>query len=159
MALFLCHGNVCRSPFAAEYFAKAIRRVGAEEFAASSAGFIGPDRPAPPEAQDAALRFDVDLGAHRSRLVTRSDIDRSNIIVVMSAEQERAIRSTYDPQDSIVIVLGDLDPLPIRKRTVLDPWKGDPSAFQESYGRIVRCTDALVQLLTVGRIPKPGSTR
>ena len=44
--LFICHGNICRSPYAAA----AARRLLPESVAVESAGFIGPDRPSPPEA-------------------------------------------------------------------------------------------------------------
>lgn len=144
--MFLCHGNVCRSPFAAAYFARTASLRGLPAIRTTSAGFVGPARQPPREALEAARRYDIELSNHQSALVTPQDVERCDLIVVMSSAQARAIRSRMPEHSSKVILLGDMDPLPIKKRTVLDPWNGDAARFDESYTRIARCTDALVQL-------------
>jgi protein-tyrosine-phosphatase len=145
--LFLCHGNVCRSPFAAEYFSMRMRATGTPALTVRSAGFVGPDRSAPAPAQDAARQFGVDLEAHRSAIVLPQDIDSNTIVVVMSAAQERTVRARFGVRDTHLLVLGDLDPVPIAKRTILDPWNGSADDFVTSYSRITRCVDALVSVL------------
>src|SRR5690606_20012872 len=52
--LFVCHGNICRSPYAEHRFRATVAVLGAAAPRAGSAGFIGPDRPAPDEAIAAA---------------------------------------------------------------------------------------------------------
>src|SRR6478672_4412563 len=68
--LVLCHGNVCRSPFAAAVFDRLARQSLGIDLDVSSAGFIGPGRQSPPEARAAALRRSYELEDHRSQLAT-----------------------------------------------------------------------------------------
>src|SRR6266700_3534397 len=65
--LVVCHGNICRSPFAAGLLARALGPAGTR---VASAGFVGPGRPAPAEGSIAAARRGIDLSRHRSQLLT-----------------------------------------------------------------------------------------
>lgn len=156
--LFVCHGNVCRSPFAEVLFAQRIRAAGAStsHVAAASAGFVGPDRSPPPEALAAAARVGVNLLSHRSRLLTEELLRTSSLVVVMSAAQAATIRTTYPREASKLLVLGDLDPLPIATRTVHDPWNGSATVFDESYARIDRCIRILVSCITARAAEMPS---
>lgn len=144
--VFLCHGNICRSPFAAALFDKAFSEVVTSRPTALSAGFIGPGRSAPRRAQIAAMRHGVDLSAHRSVAITAELLQPADLIVVVSASQARTA-SSYARADAHILVLGDLDPESVGRRTILDPWNGDTIAFDESYDRIDRCVRELVTAL------------
>jgi protein-tyrosine phosphatase len=145
-ALFICHGNICRSPFAAVLFSREMTSLGAR-VDVSSAGFIGPGRTPPPRALSAAARLGVDMSAHRSTLITPEALGAADLIVVMSAEQAAAVKRARRGRGvhGTVVVLGDLDPEPIARRTIRDPWDGDDAVFDESYARIVRCLDELTR--------------
>ena len=144
--LFVCHGNVCRSPYAAAVFAKELPAF-FNGIKVASAGFIGPGRASPPQALAAAERRGVDLSRHRSALLTPSLTRTAGLVVVMSASQARAIRRA-GPSDSPVVVLGDLDPMSPHKRTIIDPWGCSDAVFDESYERIDRCVRELVRILS-----------
>src|SRR2546422_9414087 len=62
--LFVCYGNMCRSPLAAALLRRALSR---KDVSVASAGFMGPGRPAPPEAVAAGSRYGVGPFAHWSR--------------------------------------------------------------------------------------------
>lgn len=143
--LFLCHGNVCRSPFAAAVLARALESTNAR-VSIASAGFIGPNRPSPPEALASASRFGIDLAKHRSTLITQDVIGSTDLVVVMSATQARAIQHAYKLRQP-PLILGDLDPGPIDSRTIVDPWGGSPELFDSSYARIERCVRELTVLI------------
>lgn len=147
--LFVCHGNVCRSPFAAAALSSSLETVDSELMAIGSAGFIGPDRSPPPEALAAARRLGQEISTHRSRLVTSENLRAADLIVVMAPNQARGIRNRVRETPTQVVVLGDLDPLPIRRRTILDPWSGSATEFDLSYGRISRCVAELVRVMKV----------
>lgn len=152
--VFVCQGNICRSPFAAALF----ERLAAERLpvpiATSSRGFSGPGRGSPAAAVSAAARRGFDLSAHRSRLVTSKAIRATELVVVMSIEQARMIHRVGD-RATRAIVLGDLDPGPISARTIVDPW-GEPEAvFDESYDRIDRCVRELVRLMADAAEARP----
>lgn len=147
--LFICQGNICRSPFAAALFAQLLPAPFAATIATLSAGFVGPDRPSPPLAVATAQTFDIDLTAHRSVMVTSENLRGSDLVVVMSRAQQRGISSRVGPSVP-VLVLGDLDPLPIEERTIVDPWSGELAVFEESYQRIDRCVRELVHIISGG---------
>jgi protein-tyrosine phosphatase len=145
--LFICHGNICRSPFAAAAFLRACGPELATSIRVASAGFIGPDRSTPPNGLAVAARFDVDLSAHRSATLTGEMLDDADLVVVMSEEQEREIATRTRPSTP-VIVLGDLDPSPVTRRTILDPWGGGEATFAASYERVARCVKELARVLS-----------
>ena len=152
--MFVCHGNICRSPFAGAAFSRAIAASrgpgGAVPIVVSTAGFIGPGRGSPPEALAAASRFGIDLAPHRSRLVTAPDIRQADLVVVMSVDQARGINARVGAERKPVLVLGDLDPLAIDERTILDPWGKGAAAFEQSYARVERCVAELARLIGEG---------
>jgi len=142
--LFVCHGNICRSPFAAHAAARKLEARGHQGFVVTSAGFIGPGgRPSPPEALAAAAALGVDLTRHRSRLLTPAIVREAELIVVMDARQATDIRRGYG-RGSSVVILGDLDPLPVTARTIPDPVDQPRAAFDACYRRIDRCVEALL---------------
>jgi protein-tyrosine phosphatase len=139
--VFICHGNICRSPYA-EVVLRGILR----EIPARSAGFIGPGRAPPREALDAAARRGHRLDAHLSRLLEELAISAGDLLVVMEPAQARALRSRGVPMSRLV-VLGDLDPLPLGTRAIRDPWGTDAAVFDAVYERIDRCVAELAGCL------------
>ena len=84
--LFICMGNICRSPSAEGFFARALEQSKYKErVSIDSAGthsyHIGhaPDS----RAVDTALNFDVDIGHLRARKVTASDFHGYDLIIAM----------------------------------------------------------------------------
>lgn len=148
--LFVCHGNICRSPFAAAAFLRSCASEIASRINVRSAGFIGPDRSSPSSALIAAAKFGVDLSPHRSALITSETLGAADLIVVMSEEQARGIRARVAPS-TFVLMLGDLDPRPVNRRTILDPWGQSDAAFAESYDRIDRCVRELALIISAAR--------
>ncbi len=139
----VCHGNICRSPYAAGRL-QALLTVHGLHADIESAGFIGPDRPSPGNAIATASTRGIDLKPHRSQLLTQKLVDAAGLIVVMEARQAAALRVVFGAVRAPILILGDLDPLPAETRTVRDPALQPRAVFAESYDRIDRCTEALV---------------
>lgn len=137
--LFLCHGNQCRSPFAAG----AARRLLPDWVDVASAGFLAPGRRAPPDAITAAAELGVDLSAHRSTLLTVDHFRNAELVVVMDRDQRRRAVAMRPALAGQVVLLGDLDPVPA-SRDVPDPVNQPLDAFRSSYARIDRCVRELV---------------
>jgi len=140
--LFVCQGNACRSPFAAA----AARRLLPADTDVDSAGFMVPRRRSPAEAVTAAAERGVDLAPHRSQLATAKQLRNAELVVVMDVEQRRRVIGMQPGIGPRVLVLGDLDPLPVTERTVPDPVNQPLEAFRDVYARIERCVAALVAL-------------
>jgi len=140
--LAVCHGNICRSPYAEAVLGRLLTPAG---IAVSSAGFVWPGRPVPPVALAVASERGVDLSEHRSRLVTPELIRESQLVVVMDARQARDIERVAHN----AVILGDFDPEPIDSRAIRDPWLAPAEVFADVYARIDRCSEALVRALQV----------
>ncbi|HTK57312.1 MAG TPA: hypothetical protein VL295_10805, partial [Gemmatimonadales bacterium] len=107
--LVVCHGNICRSPFAAALLEARIRSTG---ITVHSAGFLGQGRPAPPHAVTAARARGVDLAAHRSRLVVPSLLRSADLIIVMEEAHRATLQYDFGIPDERILFLGDFDPGP-----------------------------------------------
>lgn len=143
--LMVCHGNICRSPFAAAVLAAAARAESLD-LTVTSAGFVGPRRRPPEAALRASQRRHVDLSQHTSALIDRTRALAAHIVCVMEARQALMLRTRFG-RHATVIVLGDLDPLPVRRRAIADPWGCGDDIFDASYDRIERCIRELVHVI------------
>jgi protein-tyrosine phosphatase len=137
--VFICLGNICRSPFAELWMHR--RRPEAAALS-TSAGFMPGGRNSPDTAVAVARSvFDLDLTPHVSRSI--GDIpDGDRLWVVMEHEHLRRLRRVGIPEDDILI-LGDLDPEPVDRRAILDPYGRSAEIFEARYRRIERCLTAL----------------
>lgn len=154
--LTICTGNIYRSPYAAVLLQALLEERGlGERIEVSSAGFVGPDRPSPDDAQARAASRGLDLSTHRSRVLTQQLVAEADLLVVMDPEHERLLRQrfTLRPEQKVVL-LGDLDPQPIPTRAILDPWRGQADELVQSYDRIDRSVGKLVEALAGDRDDK-----
>ena len=94
--LFVCLGNICRSPTAEGVFRALVEREGlSDRISVDSAGVgswhIGqpPDR----RAQGAAKLRGIDLSSQRGRQVKRQDFNRFDYVIAMDSENHRDLKS------------------------------------------------------------------
>lgn len=142
--LYVCHGNICRSPYAAAAFIRALKPDLRSRTRVGSGGFIGPDRPPPAEAVRAAASRGLDLSAHRSRVITAEAVREAELVVVMDPRQRHAVHTLFGKPYQYLLILGDLDPRPVDRRAIRDPFGQPEDIFQAVYDRIDRCIGALV---------------
>jgi protein-tyrosine-phosphatase len=86
------------------------------------------------------------MSSHRSAALTSANLQNADLVVVMSRDQEKGLSARISP-GARMVVLGDLDPLPITQRTIHDPWDGPLEAFGDSYERINRCVRELAKIV------------
>jgi protein-tyrosine phosphatase len=146
-AVFICHGNINRSAYAAGAFTRALPAHARAHIRVSSMGFIGPGRSASELAQQVGGRRAVDLTNHRSRLLDAPELKETELIVVMSPRQRTDVLNLLKPASRDVLVLGDLDPERIDTRTIQDPYGHTEDVFERVFDRIDRCVDELVRSL------------
>lgn len=159
--LFVCSGNVCRSPYAEASFRRRLAHGLSPltvDMRVESAGFFGPGRPPPPEALEAARRLGVDLSQHKSQLLTRELVQRTDLVLVSEAPQASELRRRFGASKEQIVVLGDLDPGTIDTRTICDPWEQRIDVFLASYQRIDRCLDVLAVTLARRVSSRPAAS-
>ena len=151
--LVVCHGNICRGPFAAAILGRWLARAG---ISVQSAGFVGAGRRSPPEAILAASRRGVNLSTHRSSTLTSDMVRTAGLVVAMDAAQAREIRRRFGKPSGQVLVLSDFDPVEAAPRAIDDPFGQPAATYDRVYARIERCSAALTELL-IRRLFRPES--
>ena len=103
--LFVCTGNTCRSCMAEGiYRAFSQREAVLEESAVSSRGIQAFDGDPASEHSVAALKklWDIDISIHKAKLLDRTDMDRSGLILTMTRQHRDFLKSRFpDKKDSI----------------------------------------------------------
>ena len=145
--LFVCHGNICRSPMAEFVMGDLVRRAGrAEEFeiasAATSAEEIG--NPVYPPARRKLLEHGINPAGKTARQLRREDYRRWDWLVGMDGANLRNMRRLFggDPERKFHLLLD----LAGRGGDVADPWyTGD---FEASWRDVSEGCAALLARLT-----------
>lgn len=158
VVLVVCHGNICRSPYAAALLRRRLPPIVGDRVRVASAGFIGLGRPCPNVAVEVAAARGLDLSGHRSQLLAAPEVYAADLIIVMNTTQRWAIRALFGRRNH-VLVLGDLDPDPIETREIRDPVDQPKEVFELSYSRIERCVRELVRAVAIRaqRAPSRGA--
>jgi protein-tyrosine-phosphatase/predicted ATP-grasp superfamily ATP-dependent carboligase len=135
--LFVCKGNVCRSPFAAAL----AQGRGRFEYV-GSAGYYPLEGRRPPEnAIRAAAPFGADLETHRSRRLTLAAVRDADAIFVFDRENYTRVTSDFPEVRGRVHFLGVLHPP--GPMLIEDPWSGSFDRFRRVYGEIEAAVDAM----------------
>ena len=160
-ALFLCHGNICRSPFAAERAAQLVERAGMRVRCASAGIAANQAKQCPSEARAAAAVFGLNLDDHVPALLTPSMMDEFDLVVVMEAGQMQLLQERFaDARPRIVLLplVDGADRHGYARYNIADPFGQPRAAFDECYRRIDRSLQSLVHLLTTDRShPTPAA--
>lgn len=130
--LFVCTGNICRSPTAEGVFRRLVEEAGlAHAIEVDSAGTGDWHAGQPPDArsQEASLRRGIDLSAQRARPVRRDDFHAFDVILAMDRGHLRQLRRAAPPGAPARIELL-LDHAPEHGRDVPDPYYGAGDGFE-----------------------------
>jgi protein-tyrosine phosphatase len=135
--LFVCIGNICRSPMAEGLFQQAM--PGKAVFSAGLCAMEGD--PADPFAVQLLRKAGVDIGAHRARNLAAWMIGEADLIVTMDLDQKRYIEHRYPAMATgKVIRLGEA-----ARFDIPDPYQQGPVVFRQVYDSIAEGVDALVE--------------
>jgi protein-tyrosine-phosphatase/predicted ATP-grasp superfamily ATP-dependent carboligase len=136
--VFVCHGNICRSPFAAEL----ARRTVGERWRIESAGILPvEDRPSPPEAREVAAEHGIDLAPHRSRHLD-PELAAADLLVVFDQKNALALEQRYPEAAGRTFKLGQL--LDDADDEIADPLDRGRETFRRVYDRIATAVARLV---------------
>ena len=148
--LFVCLGNICRSPAAEAAFLHLVKQAGRDaEFDVDSAGMGAwhAGEPADARMREAGRRRGLEVTSV-ARQVVRDDFERFDWIFAMDASNLRALRrlSPAAHHDKIRL-FRDLDP-DGAGQDVPDPYYGDAGGFDEVLDIVTRAATALLAELT-----------
>ena len=146
--LFVCLGNICRSPMAEGAFRAAAERAGLSvevDSCGTAAYHVG--HPPDPRAIATAARHEVDISELRGRQLVEDDFTRFTHIFALD-KANRAGISARAPRHASAKVAFLLDLVEGREgQSVVDPYYGDDAGFELCWQDISAATDALVERL------------
>jgi len=133
--LFLCEGNICRSPFA-ERLANKL----APKLAFYSAG-INVNIPASPpiEAVVAAKYFDIDISNHISRPVNKTMLKEYDLIVIMDPFHLKKLLFLHPLAEKKVFLLSTFYPNIKGRLKIEDPYGKDFRSYIKCFTKISIC--------------------
>ena len=146
--LFVCLGNICRSPMA-EGAARMIAAERGLDVVLDSAGTGGWHRGEPPDprAIACARRHGADISALRGRQVTRGDFERFDHVIALDGNNLSDLRRIAPAAGRARLSLL-LDPVPGRQgQGVADPYYGDDADFERAWADVCAGTAALLDRL------------
>lgn len=145
--LFVCIGNICRSPIAEGVLRSMIRRenlnwtiasAGTEHYHIGEAPHVF--------SQNVCRRNQIDISGQRARHFSLSDLDHYDKIYAMSVDVlDRIAFMSADRFDPLKISLFLNELYPASNRSVPDPWYGPEEGYDDVYRMIEKTCKAIVQ--------------
>jgi protein-tyrosine-phosphatase len=140
--LFVCTGNVCRSPMAAAMFNAKARKSGEEQvYSAFSAGtWALENQPASANAVTALAERGIDLSPHRGQTITPRLIDQADVVIVMTRSHFDALTFEFPKLRAKIHLMSELID---RTFDIADPYGNALADYQD-------CAANLEQMINSG---------
>ena len=135
--LFVCLGNICRSPLAEAAFRREAARLGLDvEIDSAGTGDWHIGYPPDPRAAEVAGRNGVDISHLRARQVTDDDFRNFDHIVALDAKNLRDLEALRpaDGKARLSLLLDHVDGR--AGETVADPYYGDAGHFDAAWADV-----------------------
>ncbi|MGO8952028.1 MAG: low molecular weight protein-tyrosine-phosphatase [Rhodomicrobium sp.] len=146
--LFVCLGNICRSPLAAAAFRREAARIGIDaEIDSAGTGHWhageAPDR----RAQAVARRYGIDIGGYRARQICQEDFHRFSHIIAVDHHNLAALNA-MKPRDGKAQLSLLLDHAAgYRGQEVADPYYGGDDGFDVTWAEVTLAAEGLARRL------------
>jgi protein-tyrosine phosphatase len=146
--LFVCLGNICRSPLAEGAFRAEAERLGLD-VTVDSAGTGGWHAGEPPDrrAIAAAMRQGVDISGLRARQVKPEDFRRFSHILALDHDNLRNLRAMRPADGSAKIGLLLDHASGFEGKAVADPYYGDDAGFDVTWDEVAAAAKGLARVL------------
>ncbi|MBO6718826.1 MAG: low molecular weight phosphotyrosine protein phosphatase [Rhizobiaceae bacterium] len=141
--LFVCLGNICRSPLAEGVFKSVINETGADivvDSAGTGAWHIG--NPPDPRSIAVAAKHGIDIATQRARQLHPSDFERFDLLLGLDRSNVSALR-TRAPGDARGRVHLFLEYAGMGPLDVPDPYYGGDDGFETVYRMIREASEGL----------------
>ncbi len=155
--LFVCLGNICRSPMAEGLFREKVNAKGLDaEISVDSAGTSGWHEGSPPDsgAIDAAASVGVDISMQRSRPVDWQDMERFDYIIGMDEQNVGNLRNSspekYHSKISRLMSFAEGK----WKLNVPDPYGRNDRLFETCVEMISAGTEGLLDQIVATHFPE-----
>jgi protein-tyrosine-phosphatase/predicted ATP-grasp superfamily ATP-dependent carboligase len=133
--LFVCHGNIIRSPMAAALLRRQLAQVDSSQgIVIDSAGTRARPGGADSRAREVATEFGITLEGHRAQPLTADIVKRADVIFVMDFLNEAELLRDYPEAAHKVFILGEYSQkLGSEPAEIKDPYNGDVADIRRCY--------------------------
>ncbi len=145
--LFICMGNICRSPTAEGVFRHKVEQAGLEDqISIDSAGTHAYHVGNPPDsrAQDAALKRNIDLSSQRARRVCADDFTEFDYVIAMDESNKHDLLSIcpdgYEERVHLLLNFSDCN-----ETEVPDPYYGQGRGFEIVLNLVEQASEGLLR--------------
>jgi protein-tyrosine phosphatase len=148
--LFVCLGNICRSPLAKAIFLDLVKKENlGERFIVDSCGTSSAHsgEGAHWGSVQIANKYNIDLSTHCSRQVKKEDFEKFDLIVAMDTQNKRDLVRLCPSKKDIVICIREYDKLSNGDLDVPDPYFGGSEGFEIVYQMLERSCNKLLDTL------------
>jgi len=156
--LFVCMGNICRSPLAEGIFGHVVGEAGLTgHFTIDSAGTGGWHEGEPPDRRSIATAksHGINISGQRARRIRPRDFSDFDLILAMDRDNVAALKMIAPPEANIHLfgdaALGTGEDIP-------DPYYGGPEGFELVYTRLLVGCSRLLETLGAERASCSGNT-
>lgn len=153
--LFVCMGNICRSPTAEGVFMHLVEEHNLQEqIGVDSAGthayHVGhePDR----RAQQTAAKRGIDISKLRARRVKEQDFEHYDYVIAMDEDNMRCLEDICPPEHEQKLILF-LEYAPhVPETEVPDPYYGGPTGFERVMDMVEQAAQGLLEEIRSKRL-------
>ena len=128
--LFICTGNLCRSPMAEAFMNEKLRQAGVDDVRASSAGtWTVEGASLPANTVRVLAERGLNLGDHRAHNVTEADMAAAALVLAMTRNHVEALRVDFAAHADKIHFLSEMVD---RRFDVPDPYGASLAAYRQA---------------------------
>jgi protein-tyrosine-phosphatase len=146
--VFVCTGNICRSPMAEGYMRHKCKKESRHDITVSSMGIQGlNDYSATEFAQQVCKEDGFDILSHKARYLVGDELQQADLILCMEPVHKKFIQTFFPWLHKKVFLLGAWPEKQTRKSAIKDPMGGSYEKYQEIYHLIKTHIERIFPLL------------